>query len=293
MQLIELLPPAHVLAPLQSATLRAALAEILGRLAAGGGVRDAHLIEAALARPGAPYIVAAGPDVVLPHYRSQNVDQLLLGLGVAPDGLDARDLGLEVRPRVVALILAPTQAVSLYLQTVSSLARLLGDRGFVDRIVTAASADAVLGMPELAAMRLQPRLAVRDIMVHGVRAVAPGTAVRDAVDLMVRYRMRALPVVGEKQEVLGVVSEWDVMRGLLPQIPRVGQHAAETAIPESLRVKDVMTRSVLCVTEDLSIEEAASMMINKDVEQFPVTSEGRLTGFVTRGDIIRKLFGRH
>jgi CBS domain-containing protein len=53
-----------------------------------------------------------------------------------------------------------------------------------------------------------------------------------------------------------------------------------------------MTRSVLCISEELGLEEAANMMINKDVEQFPVTSEGKLTGFLTRGDIIRKLFGR-
>jgi CBS domain-containing protein len=33
-------------------------------------------------------------------------------------------------------------------------------------------------------------------------------------------------------------------------------------------------------------------MINKDVEQLPVTSEGKLTGFLTRGDLIRKLFAR-
>jgi CBS domain-containing protein len=99
-------------------------------------------------------------------------------------------------------------------------------------------------------------------------------------------------VVGEKQEVLGVVSEWDIMRGLLPAVPRAGQGAGRPPCRRTLRVKDIMTRSVLCISEDLGIEEAANMMINKDVEQFPVTSEGKLTGFVTRGDIIRKLFGR-
>jgi CBS domain-containing protein len=87
------------------------------------------------------------------------------------------------------------------------------------------------------------------------------------------------------------VSEWDLMRGLLPQIPRAGQDNGVTAIPEALRVRDIMSRSVLCVSEELGLEEAANMMINKDVEQFPVTREGRLTGFLTRGDIIRKLFG--
>jgi hypothetical protein len=33
-------------------------------------------------------------------------------------------------------------------------------------------------------------------------------------------------------------------------------------------------------------------MINKDVEQLPVVSEGRLSGFLTRSEMIRKLFGR-
>jgi CBS domain-containing protein/mannitol/fructose-specific phosphotransferase system IIA component (Ntr-type) len=291
MQLIELLPPAHVLAPLRAASLGAALSEMLARLAETGTLAEPRLVEEALQRPGGAATVAVAADVVLPHYRTSAVDRLILALGVAPDGLDASDLGLETRPRVVALILAPTEAASLYLQAVSVLARLLREEQFVERLASATSVEEVLGMPELAALRLQPRLAVRDIMVHGVRTVTPATSARDAVHLMVRHRMRAVPVVGEKREVLGVVSEWDVMRGLLPQIPRAGQDSGEPIIPETLKVRDIMTRSVLCITDDLSIEEAANMMINKDVEQFPVTSEGKLIGFVTRGDIIRKLFG--
>jgi CBS domain-containing protein len=207
-------------------------------------------------------------------------------------GLDGRDMGVESRPRIVALILAPTDAATLYLQTVAALARVFRDPRSVDRIVGAASADEVLAAADLANLRLQPRLTVRDIMIHGVSSVTPNATVRDAVDLMLRRRLRAVPVVGEKQEVLGIISEWDIMRGLLPQIPRAGQESGAESVPESLRVKDIMTRSVLCISEELGLEEAANMMINKDVEQFPVTSEGKLSGFLTRSDIIRKLFGR-
>jgi CBS domain-containing protein len=42
----------------------------------------------------------------------------------------------------------------------------------------------------------------------------------------------------------------------------------------------------------MGLDEVANLMINKDVEQFPVVSEGKLTGFLSRADIIRKLFGR-
>ena len=291
MQLAELLPREHIVAPLQADTLRGALSELVARLADHGVVSDRTAIERGLAGPRARDIVAAGPDVVLPHYRTTAVSELVVALGVAPGGLDARDLAPDAHPRILALILAPSHAATLYLQTVSALARLFRDNAVIERLASAQSADEVLAAADLSAFRLQPRLTVRDIMIHGVVGVSPSTNVRDAVDIMIRRRIRALPVVGEKQEVLGIISEWDIMRGLLPQIPRAGQES-EAGVSETLRVKDIMTRSVLCISEELGLEEAANMMINKDVEQFPVTSEGKLTGFLTRGDIIRKLFGR-
>ena len=159
-------------------------------------------------------------------------------------------------------------------------------------MLDARTADDILAIPQLQELRLAPRLTVRDIMIHTLAGVGPELAVRDAVDLMIRKRLRALPVVGEKREVLGIISEWDVMRGLLPQIPRAGDDERPRPEGSPLKVRDVMARSVLCVSEDMALEEAAHLMINKDVEQFPVVREGKLTGFLTRGDIIRKLFGR-
>jgi CBS domain-containing protein/mannitol/fructose-specific phosphotransferase system IIA component (Ntr-type) len=289
-QLTQLLPAEHIVAPLEATTLRAALTEMAMRLTMSGAVRDRQAVEDAF--DAKRDVVAVAPDVVLPHYRTDAVDRLLVGLGVAPHGLDGSDLGIYSRPRLVGLILAPRETTTLYLQAVAVLARLLRDPERVDRIASAAGPAAVLQHADLENIRLQPRLSVRDIMVHSANSVTPASPLRIAVDLMVRARMRAVPVVGEKQEVLGIVTEWDVMRALLPQIPRAGQEGSEPAVPELMRVKDVMTRSVLCISEELGVEEAANMMINKDVEQFPVTSEGKLTGFVTRGDIIRKLFGR-
>src|SRR5688572_91487 len=292
MQLLQLLPREHIAAPLKARTLPEALSELVALLAADGSVRDVAAVERALHGPRARDIVAASPDVVLPHYRTHAVQELQLALGIAPDGVDASAMALESRPRVIALILAPPEAATLYLQVVSALAMLLRDPDVVEQIVHAESPDAVLRIADLSSMKLQPRLTVRDIMTLGTASVTPSTTVRDAVDIMVRQRLRALPVVGEKQEVLGIISEWDIMRGLLPQIPRAGHDTAPDASSQTLRVKDIMTRSVLCISEELGLEEAANMMINKDVEQFPVTSEGKLTGFLTRGDIIRKLFGR-
>src|SRR5690606_23903149 len=90
---------------------------------------------------------------------------------------------------------------------------------------------------------------------------------------------------------LGIASERDIMRAIIPQLPRGGEADSTTPTsPTRVRVRDLMTRSVLCVSEDLSLDEAANMMVNKDVDLFPVVSEGRLVGVITRRDIIRALF---
>jgi CBS domain-containing protein len=56
-------------------------------------------------------------------------------------------------------------------------------------------------------------------------------------------------------------------------------------------VRDVMTRQVMCVSPEQPVAEVATMMTNKDVDRVPVVREGRLVGFLTRGDIVRKLIG--
>ena len=51
-----------------------------------------------------------------------------------------------------------------------------------------------------------------------------------------------------------------------------------------------MKRSVLCVSEDHTLVDAANMLVNRDVEQLPVVRDGELMGFVTRKSILRALY---
>jgi len=62
--------------------------------------------------------------------------------------------------------------------------------------------------------------------------------------------------------------------------------------PHTIPVREVMDRSVLCVSEEQTLAEVATIMQNRDTERFPVVREGALVGFLTRGDIVRRLLGR-
>ena len=236
-------------------------------------------------------VIHVGGRVLLPHLRTDAVSRLVVALGIAPAHAGSV-------AHVVVLVLAPPSAADLYLQTVAALARALRSDNTVDALTAARTPAEVLAVPEIGKLAIQPRLCVRDVMTQRVYRVTPDTPLRDLVGIMVEQRLRAIPVVGEDRQVVGLVTDRDLLRYLMPHVLQqtgAGQipipPGGPDAIAEGGTVRDVMSRSVMCIPEDQALAEVATVMLSKDVERLPVVSEGKLTGFLTRGDIIRKLFG--
>ncbi len=101
-----------------------------------------------------------------------------------------------------------------------------------------------------------------------------------------------MPVVDDEQLLVGMLSERELLRDLRDLFLQGGApkpRASSSTNDRRRIVRDVMTRQVLCVSPDQPLAEVASLMANKDVEQVPVVREGRLVGFLTRGDIVRML----
>ena len=108
------------------------------------------------------------------------------------------------------------------------------------------------------------------------------TPLAEVVDLMVRREVRAVPVVGERYEVLGIITSGDALHCVLKERPGA-------PVVKELLARDVMTRAVLCVSEDQLLVDAANTMVMRDVEQLPVVRDGEFIGFVTRDTILRAL----
>ena len=299
MELTEILHPRNVLVPLRATTERGAVLTLLDHLREGPDVAHPELLERLSTDERIRDVIHVGDRVLLPHLRTDAVDGLVAGLGIAPEPLQIESgtgegALVEGTASVVLLVLAPPQATQLYLQVVASLARVLRTEDVVEQLLRARTPEAVLAIPELRQLVIHPRLAVRDVMTQRVHRVFPETSVREALNLMLRHHLNAVPVVGSKREVLGMVTEREVLRHLQPSLQRADgadREAAESQRPGGeTQVREVMSRSVMCVSEEQGLAEVISIMINKDVERLPVVSEGKLSGFLTRGDILRKLF---
>jgi CBS domain-containing protein/mannitol/fructose-specific phosphotransferase system IIA component (Ntr-type) len=295
MRLTDVLKTEHIVAPLQADSVRAAVHALVGRLVETGVLSNSSQLEKLTADERIRDVVHVGERVLLPHLRIDAAKELVVALGVASQPLRGSAVGTQGTEQIVVLVVAPPHTSNQYLQLVAALARVLRREGVVEQLLAARSPDEVLAIPEIRDLVLQPRLTVRDIMSSRPFRVFPDTPVQELVELMARHALSAVPVVNDKREVLGMVTERDLLRHLHPRISRIGAPDADGSTPNAAAqptlARDVMSRSVMCISEEQAVSDVVSIMLNKDVPRFPVVSEGKLTGFLTRGDIIRKLFG--
>lgn len=294
MRLRDFLAPERVVVPLDASSLEEAAGILLERLAAAHGVLDAAKLRRRAAEGRPEDLVAMGDRAFLLHYRTDAVGQLVVAVGVARAPL-CRQFADDAEhcARIILMIAAPPRHAARYLQVVGAFARLLRKADLLADVLAAESAPAFVELPGFAESKMPEQLAVRDVMSDHPRTTLADTPLKDAARLLVRTGLGALPVVDEEHRVIGMVSEREVIRHLLSVQAFTGPDArvASPSSPVVKSVRDVMTRQVLCVAPEQPIAEVASLMSNKEVDRVPVVREGRLVGFLTRGDIVRKLIG--
>lgn len=297
MILSDCLDPTRVVLPLEVATLEEAIHRLLERAA---GTLPASVDPAKLARD-----VAFGSRGEVVRLNDQVVAVLVLqdGLtgtdalvGVAPEPFEVTGEGREEpgSARAVFVFVCPRRLSAFRGQAVPALGRWVRETGHTEALLAASSAEALLALPGLCQVNLAERMRVESALTPVTYRIYPDTPLQEVLELMIRRGLHALPVVGSGYEVLGIITAGDILATLLPR--RRGREARDEADPAAdargLDARDVMTRTVLCVSEDQSLMDAASIMVNRDVEQLPVVREGELVGFLTRDAVLRTLYGQ-
>lgn len=293
MRLTDLLSPRRVVVPLAAASLEEGIRILVDACVADARVADAARLREAIRQSWPEDTMSLGPHAWLPHFRTDAVPALVVALGLAqapiprldaePDARDAPD------PRMILLIVAPPGDNAAYLQTVAVFARALARPDVAAGLLAARSSAEVLALPPLRSLELEGQLLVRDLMRAQVVALRPEETLDAAASQLQRHGVEALPVVSETGEVVGLLSYRELLRNLVPgYVQRVtaGTAPAEARVP---LVRDVMARSVLCVSEDQTLADAAQLLAARDVERVTVVREGVLRGFVTRADLVRRL----
>jgi CBS domain-containing protein len=245
-------------------------------------------------------VVAVGPESFMLHFRTEAVNGVYVALGVAPEPV-FRERDSTKDARIVFMIVAPPGESFDFLQVEGAFARALSNPEIVEGLLVARTPDDILSLPALAEIVIPGYLTVGDIMGKRVLSIRAEQTLSEAARLMTSNNIAALPVVNQDGEVIGMVTHRQLLEFMLPNfvkrasgeypaISRAGKKA-KVVDPHTLPVRKVMDRSVLCVSDEQTLADVATMMVNKDVDRFPVVREGVLVGFITRGDIVRRVLG--
>jgi len=130
-------------------------------------------------------------------------------------------------------------------------------------------------------------LLVRDIMSENVRTVLPGEPAIRAAQVMVQSGIRNLVVNGNNEEVVGVLSERQILKHFSPWISRLkGQIQAEAPAPQ-MDVQSVMVRMPITVMADTPISQAARILATEKIGCLPVVDDrSRVVGVLTPVDVM-------
>lgn len=136
-------------------------------------------------------------------------------------------------------------------------------------------------------------------MTREVRTIAPTATLAEIATLMMRQRIRRLPVVsapGDRGALLGIVTHSDVLHAFPPDINPFAINAAESiaaiaAVADRVRLTaaDLMAREPRTTTPDAPLESAARQMRDHKIGALPVLSNFALVGLITESDIFRAM----
>ena len=142
----------------------------------------------------------------------------------------------------------------------------------------------------------------RDIMTKDVVTIGRSTPVAEIAAILVKHRISGVPVVTADRQVIGIVSESDLMhraetgteirrKWWLVLLGDPDRMAEEYTKSHGLRAEHVMSRTIVSVSPDADAAEVADVLDRHQIKRAPVLEDGRLVGLITRSDLVRALAG--
>ncbi len=149
-------------------------------------------------------------------------------------------------------------------------------------------------------------LKVEEIMTREPLTVAPDTPITEAAKLLLERRINGLPVVDSTGRLVGIICQSDLVTqqkkfpiptlftlldGLIP-LQSTKSLDREVKKITATRVGDAMTEDPVTVSPDMTLDEVASLMVDRKFHTLPVVREDALVGVIGKEDVLRTLMAR-
>lgn len=143
-------------------------------------------------------------------------------------------------------------------------------------------------------------LLAKDIMTKKVITISKDATLAELAKLLIKNKISGVPIVDKREELVGIVTEADLIikESNLPFplsfsfafLESYESYTKSTKEYLETRVEEVMSTNVKTAREDMPISKVVNIMINNNINRLPVlNNDGKLTGIITRADIIKTI----
>jgi CBS domain-containing protein len=123
---------------------------------------------------------------------------------------------------------------------------------------------------------LSSSILVRDMMSTNIKTVSPDLSLTDVIKKMVKFNISCIMVMDQGRHV-GIITERDILKNVVK--PNMDL--------ELIEAKAIMSRPLITILDDATIEEASRSMLTNNIKKLPVVRDNRLVGILTSSDIVR------
>ena len=127
---------------------------------------------------------------------------------------------------------------------------------------------------------------VRDRMTRDPITITPDVSLHDALRMMRENKVRRLPVLDQKGNLVGIVLERDLLYASPSPATSLSVYELNYLVAK-IRVEELMTRKVITVEDDCPLEDAARVMVDNRISGLPVMRGHRVVGMITESDLFK------
>ena len=155
------------------------------------------------------------PGMAVPHARLEALTDIVVGIATSKKGISYSE-GIADNVHVITLILSPKAAPGSHLQALSSLSKIFQEQDSVSKLASLETTNEIWKFFDSGGVVLPDYVTTRDVMLPVKVKLHENDTLAHAIDLFIRHGRIDLPVVDNDDELVGVVTTYELLRVCLP-----------------------------------------------------------------------------
>ena len=143
-----------------------------------------------------------------------------------------------------------------------------------------------MGIKSFIARRAKPikkvfeQIKVSDYMTRNLITFSPEQPLIEVINSLIKHRISGGPVINEKRELVGIISEGDCMK-------QISESKYYNQPVENINVEQVMAKEIETIDGNMNIFDASDKFLKSRRRRFPIIENGKLVGQISQKDVLK------